>query len=119
MPAKIIFNPPARKQNPNHWNSRNNLRYTAPEDLVGRQIYFRLSKAKMAELEKSDNRLLDLTPGKLYTIKSAYGDGWLFTIHDDVDYPRTIWLGKNANAAELSGAATWILKSLPKEGAKS
>lgn len=80
-----------------------------PENLVGRQVYFKMSKRQFAkESIKEPFPIRNLTPNKLYTIvdvDSKYSN--LFSITNDGG--SRILLAKDC-CAHLNDKTGWILK---------
>lgn len=81
-------------------------------NLVGRQVYFKLSKKKLEA-----NIIIGLTPNKLYTILShdsiePYSETILITFEDDTNKRLRAILGlkKKHSSAHLGQLTHWILK---------
>ncbi len=71
------------------------------DELIGREVYFKMSK-------KDAKGLMDLTPGKLYKIvKVSMND--LIIINDDIDWSIEFWLNNPYGAIHLNCKAHWIL----------
>ena len=82
--------------------------------LVGRQVYFKLSKKALAESD-----ILNLTVGKLYTVEKVW-NGDLGKVVDDTGRPIAIVLGRqDYKCAYLDHLTYWILKRESKKESKS
>ena len=80
-----------------------------PQSLVGRQVYFKLSKKALAA-----SGIINLTPGKLYTVIRVVSEDAAI-IKDDAGRESYILLGKSSSTgnpwcAYLDEKAHWILK---------
>lgn len=91
------------------------------KNLVGKQIYFKLSKKALAA-----SRIRNLTPGKLYTVTKVYSNNVAY-IENDVGNSINTLLGKGVGTyrkdkpwcAWLDEKTTWILKRTPRDNSSN
>lgn len=91
-------------------NKQQKQKQQKPQSLVGRQVYFKMSKQHC-----KDNVIKALTPGKLYTIQAVSAHGLPIIKADIGDIEAHILLGKNPHTKKpwcsyLRNEAVWILK---------
>ena len=82
-----------------------------PQSLVGRQVYFKMSKKRCKKLE-----VVFFTPNKLYKIKATFDEN-LATVLSDNNVLVSVLIGKDKSGkpwcAHLCSDTHWILKRAP------
>ena len=83
--------------------------YKRPTNLIGRKVYFKMSKKVYKQ-----TMLSNLTPNKLYTLYRIGDLGKTAYIKDDAGCSRYIWIVAKETCPHLNFKTYWILKKKEK-----